>query len=68
VSRNQTLALCRYGPHADWRFDGFWIEARVPDRFFDEHPDGEYVIVPMSELVRFGVTAPSATQHDGTPS
>lgn len=58
-SRNQVLALRRDSPDDDWRFAGFWIRANVPDGFFEEHPDGEYVIVPMEELSQFKITAPS---------
>jgi len=58
-SRNQVLALRRNSPDGDWKFAGFWIRANVPDGFFEEHPDGEYVIVPVAELSRFKITAPS---------
>jgi hypothetical protein len=59
TSRNQVLALRRNSPNDDWRFAGFWIRANVPDGFFEEHPQGEYVIVPMEELNKFKITAPS---------
>lgn len=59
ASRNQVLALRRNSPNDAWGFAGFWIRANVPDGFFQEHPQGEYVIVPMEELSRFKITAPS---------
>lgn len=58
MSRNQVLALYRPDPDSDWHYDGLWITKKVPDDFFLKYPEGEYVIVELSELAKYAVAKP----------
>lgn len=55
---NQVLALYRADPTSDWHYDGLWITKRAPDDFFLKYPEGEYVVVPLSELAKYAVSKP----------